>query len=304
MVNLSQIISDLKQVFEPSLAEKLGEVLSRYFDEISKSVFSAELAKLIDAVHTLSVSVNELTEAQKRVGERLSAVEDRLGRVEKIIEELAEAQRKFEERLSAVEDRLGKVEKVIEDLIEANRRAEERLTRLEKVVEELSEANRKAEERLTRLEKVVEELAQAQKRTEEALIKLTRRVDMIQERLEGVSNSVGYSLENTAYKALPKLLKSEGIEVIGKLVRRYYGEYQINLWGEGKRNGEKILLLGEVKVRPSRSEIRRFLKIAEEIGKREKKETYLLFVAHDYHPSIETYLKESGIKYYWSYELE
>lgn len=255
MVNLSQIISDLKQVFEPSIAEKLGEVLSRYFDEISKSVFSAELAKLIDAVHTLSVSVNELTEAQKR----------------------------FEERLSAVEDRLGKVEKVIE---------------------ELSEANRRAEERLTRLEKVVEELAQAQKRTEEALIKLTRRGDMIQERLEGVSNSVGYSLGNTAYKALPKLLKSEGIEVVGKLVRRYYGEYQINLWGEGKRNGEKILLLGEVKVRPSRSEIRRFLKIAEEIGKREKKETYLLFVAHDYHPSIETYLKESGIKYYWSYELE
>ena len=283
MVNLSQIISDLKQVFEPSIAEKLGEVLSRYFDEISKSVFSAELAKLIDAVHTLSVSVNELTEAQKRFEERLSTVEDRLGRVEKIIEELAEAQRKFEERLSAVEDRLGKVEKVIEELIEANRRAEERLTRLEKVVEEL---------------------AQAQKRTEEALIRLTRRVDMIQERLEGVSNSVGYSLGNTAYKALPKLLKSEGIDVIGKLVRRYYGEYQINLWGEGKRNGEKILLLGEVKVRPSRSEIRRFLKIAEEIGKREKKETYLLFVAHDYHPSIETYLKESGIKHYWSYELE
>jgi len=283
MVNLSQIISDLKQVFEPSIAEKLGEVLSRYFDEISKSVFSAELAKLIDAVHTLSVSVNELTEAQKRFEERLSAVEDRLGRVEKIIEELAEAQRKFEERLSAVEDRLGKVEKVIEELIEANRRAEERLTRLEKVVEEL---------------------AQAQKRTEEALIKLTRRVDMIQERLEGVSNSVGYSLENAAYKALPKLLRSEGIEVIGKLVRRYYGEYQINLWGEAKRDGEKILLLGEVKVRPSKSEIRRFLKIAEEIGKREKKETYLLFVAHDYHPSIETYLKGSGIKYYWSYELE
>jgi archaellum component FlaC len=276
MVNLSQIISDLKQVFEPSIAEKLGEVLSRYFDEISKSVFSAELAKLIDAVHTLSVSVNELTEAQKR----------------------------SEERLSAVEDRLGKVEKVIEELSEANRRAQERLTRLEKVVEELSEANRRAEERLTRLEKVVEELAQAQKRTEEALIKLTRRVDMIQERLEGVSNSVGYSLGNTAYKALPKLLKSEGIEVIGKLVRRYYGEYQINLWGEGKRNGEKILLLGEVKVRPSKSEIRRFLKIAEEIRKSEKKETYLLFVAHDYHPSIETYLKESGIKYYWSYELE
>jgi uncharacterized coiled-coil protein SlyX len=199
------------------------------------------------------------------------------------VNELTEAQKRFEERLSAVEDRLGKAEKVIE---------------------ELSEANRRAEERLTRLEKVVEELAQAQKRTEEALIRLTRRGDMIQERLEGLSNSVGYSLENTAYKALPKLLRSEGIEVIGKLVRRYYGEYQINLWGEGKRNGEKILLLGEVKVRPSKSEIRRFLKIAEEIGKREKKETYLLFVAHDYHPSIETYLKESGIKYYWSYELE
>ncbi len=45
------------------------------------------------------------------------------------------------------------------------------------------------------------------------------------------------------------------------------------------------------------------MKIAEEIKKKEKKEAYLLFVAHDFPPAIEELLKKKGIRYYWSYEF-
>ncbi|MCR4320872.1 MAG: hypothetical protein NUV74_11125 [Candidatus Brocadiaceae bacterium] len=63
--------------------------------------------------------------------------------------------------------------------------------------------------------------------------------------------------------------------------------------------------LREVKVRPSKKEIDRFLKITEWIKRVEEcPETYLLFVAHDYHPDTEQYLKGKGIRYFWSYELE
>ena len=175
---------------------------------------------------------------------------------------------------------------------------------LTKSVNALAEAQKKSEERLTKLEIAVEQLAEAQRRTEETLNKLIKRVDFIEERLEGISNSVGYSLENNAYKSLPILLKKEGIEVEGKLIRRYYEDNQINIWGKGRKNGKALLILGEVKVRPSKKEIDRFLRIVETITKKEEKNAFILFVAHDYHPNIERYLKEKNIKYYWSFELE
>ncbi len=154
------------------------------------------------------------------------------------------------------------------------------------------------------LTKTVKELAEAQKKTEESLNKLIKRVDIIEERIEGISNSVGYSLENNAYRNLPTLLKKEGIEVEGRLKRRYYEENQLNIWGEGKKDNKTILILGEVKVRPSKKEIDKFIRLVDMIANKEKKEAFSVFVAHDYHPNTERYLREKGIKYYWSYELD
>ena len=215
----------------------------------------------------------------------------------KSVNALAEAQKKSEERLT-------KLEITVNALAEAQKKSEERLTKLEIAVGELAEAQKKSEERLTKLEITVNALAEAQKRTEETLNKLIKRVDFIEERLEGISNSVGYSLENNAYKSLPILLKKEGVEVEGKLIRRYYEDNQINVWGKGRKNGKTLLILGEVKVRPSKKEIDKFLRIVETITKKEKMDAFVLFIAHDYHPNIERYLKEKDIKYYWSFELE
>jgi predicted CopG family antitoxin len=158
------------------------------------------------------------------------------------------------------------------------------------------------------LKQVVKELAEAQKRTEISLNRLIGRVDLVEDRLEGISNSVGYSLEDKSYKSLPDLLKKEDIVVEGNMIRRYYRignkDQQINIFAKGRRNGKEILILGEVKVRPSKTEIDRFLKIAEQVRKEEgNPETYLLFVANDYHPNTEQYLKEKGIRYFWSYEF-
>jgi len=206
------------------------------------------------------------------------------------VRELAEAQKRSEERLT-------KLEITVQELAEAQKKTEER-------VNELAEAQKRSEERLTKLEITVQELAEAQKKTEETLNKLIKRVDIIEERLEGISNSVGYSLENNTYKSLPILLKKEGIEVEGRLIRRYYEDNQLNIWGKGKKNGKTLLILGEVKVRPSRKEIDKFLRLVDTITKKEKKDAFPVFVAHDYHPNTERYLNEKGIKYYWSYELE
>ncbi len=197
----------------------------------------------------------------------------------------------------------------VKKLVAAQAKSEERLTRLEKAVEELTVAQAKSEERLTRLEKTVEELAEAQKRTEEEITKLVKRMDVFEDRLEGISNSVGYGLENSAYRNLPKLLAERySLKVEGRLVRRYINlgqkAIQVNIYGHARKNGKRFLILGECKVRPSKKEIGRFEKYAMRIAKQEnEEEVFLLFVAHDFPPQIEELLQNKGIAYFWSYEF-
>lgn len=216
--------------------------------------------------------------------------------------ELKEIVRDIGIKVGALTDAQKKTEIKVEELAEAQKRTEIK-------VEELAEAQKESQREISRLDKSLQELAEAQKRTEISINKLVGRVEAIEERLEGISNSVGYSLEDKAFKALPPILEKEGVKVTGRIIRRYYRigdkDNQINIFARAVKNGQEILILGEAKVRPSKKEIDRFLKITESVKKAEKNpEIYLLFVANDYHPHTEQYLQEKGIRYFWSYELD
>lgn len=175
----------------------------------------------------------------------------------------------------------------------------------EKHLGELVEVEKRTEERLEKLAARVEELSEAQRRTEESLLILTHRVQVVEDRLEGVSHSVGYSLENAAFKALPALLfERYGIAVQGRLVRRYIGDRQVNIFGRARRDGQEVVVIGECKVRPSRKEVVRFLKIARRLADQEGWEEVLcLFVAHDFPPVVEQYLRDRQVPIFWSYEF-
>jgi len=297
MIDTLEILEELKETFEPPQAERLARLLARLYKDIANTVTKEEFKELTEVVKKLSERIDRLAEAQEKTEERINALAEAQRRTEERVNELAEAQRRTEESLESfkrtTEENFNRVWKAIDELAEAQRRTEE----------SLESFKRTTEENFNRVWKAIDELAEAQRRTEESLNRLIKRVDIIEERLEGVSNSVGYSLENSAYKALPLLLKKEGVEVSGRLIRRYWQENQINIWGKGRQRGKEILILGEAKVRPSKKEIDRFIKIAEEIKRKEKKDAFLLFVAHDFPPAIEEYLKHKGIRYYWSYEF-
>ncbi len=236
----------------------------------------------------------------REIGERLTkkdfeAFEKRFEafaeRTEENFRRLFEAQRKTEEHLN--------------ELAEAQKRTEERLSAFEK----------QTEENFNRVWKAINELAEAQKRTEEEIRQLTarmdqfeRRLEKVEDRLEGLSDTVGYTLENRAYKALPEILTRYGIEVKDRLLRRYVRvgkkERQLNIYGYGRRNGEKVLILGEAKVRPSKKEISRFEKLCRALEEQEGLPVFRLFVAHDFPPAIEEDLHRRGILPVWSYDLE
>ena len=121
-------------------------------------------------------------------------------------------------------------------------------------------------ERMDQLSLRMEQLAIAQTKTEEKLSKLTETVGNMQKELGGLSHSVGYNLENQAYRALPNLLKERyGIEVEGKLVREYLelpdgSEEEINIFGKGKVKGKEVYIIGEAKTNLTEKDISNFKK--------------------------------------------
>ena len=203
----------------------------------------------------------------------------------------------FIKELENVDPKLRRV--LLSMLEELERQREESGTKHE--FNELKEIVRELGKTVRELSQHVNELAEAQKRTE-------ARAEEIKERLEGLSNTVGYTLESRAYKALPVILKAHGIEVEGRLLRRYVKigkkERQLNIYGYGLRAGERILIWGEAKVRPSRKEISRFERLCKALSEKEGLEVFKLFVAHDFLPTIEEELQQKGILPVWSYDLE
>jgi len=191
---------------------------------------------------------------------------------------------------------------VVRELAEAQKRTEQR-------VEELAEAQKRTEERLTRLEGVVEELAEAQKRTEEELRTLIKGQKEIRQELGGLSHTVGYRLEDEAFKALPELLRQEmGLEIKGRLKRDFVeiGEdryIEVNIIGEGTLNGRVYLIVGEAKTQLKKRDIDEFIKRADEIKRYIPKEQMRVLVTYHASPPVLRYAKDKGIKVFFSYEF-
>src|SRR3989338_6459856 len=177
---------------------------------------------------------------------------------------------------------------------------------LKGIVKELAEAQKRTEIK-------VGELAEAQKRTEEEIKKLTKTVKNVQKNLGGLSHTVGYHLEDRAYKTFPLLLKRDlGIEVEGRLIRRFfvYGrgkKDEVNIYGRGIKEGKEVIIIGESKSQLSKDDIDDFLDIVDRVTdytKSADKENVLIAVSYSVEPDIEEYAKKKDIKIYWSYELD
>jgi len=201
--------------------------------------------------------------------------------LEEAVTALAEAQRHFEERMVIFEQRMAAFE--------------ERLARLEEAVTALAEAQRHFEERLARLE-------ESQQRTEKRLSSLEKHVG-------GITHTIGYALENAAYRALPRLLQQDyGIQVLEALRRETLRlpdgtVVEVNILGKIKHGDTVKTLVGESKSQLSRRHIRRFLRSLRRL--REKfGEIFPLMVAHAAaEPDLKEHARAHGVAVYFSYEF-
>ena len=160
------------------------------------------------------------------------------------------------------------------------------------------------------LKTVVNELAEVQKRTEEELRTLVKEHKRTREILMGLSDTIGYGLEDKVIPYIKEFAKIEyGIEV-EVLDRRNIiypdGRFdEVNIYAEGKRDGERVYLIGECKSRPSKKDIDKLLMKAKRVEDYLKSKVEVFLIGYYYSPNVELYLKEKSdkIRYFKSFDF-
>ncbi len=287
MVDTLKLYNDLKKDLDQKAALKIAEVIGDLYGELQKTVTREEFTELTQIVKRLAVAqeriadaqeitevrLKELAEVQKRTEERLEQLTVRVDKLTIRVDELAQAQKRTEERLEQLTVRVDELAIRVDELAQAQKRTEERLEQLTVRVDELAEAQKRTEERLEQLTVRVDELAEAQKQTEFKLQRLTEEVRKLnadhaetRRQLGGITATIGYTLENESYKALPRLLQEDyGIIVQGRLDRDYIvdnqgKEIEINILGKAHQNGNELLIVGESKSQLSRNDVDKFIR--------------------------------------------
>ena len=206
---------------------------------------------------------------------------------------LAEKLTTFEQ--IATKDEVNELRDAIKQLAKAQSKTEERLN-------QLAEAQSKTEERLN-------QLAEAQRRTEKELAKLTIVVGRVQKNFGGLSDSIGFMLEDRALKALPALLKERfEIEVKGRLIRTFLENAQgkreeVNIYGKGLRNGSELVIIGESKSQLSKRHIARFKKKIERLAPVLEEEIFSLMITYMAEPEVMEQTETEKIPVFMSYEF-
>ncbi|NOZ78047.1 MAG: hypothetical protein GXP48_02465 [Acidobacteria bacterium] len=284
MLDTLAIYEELAKTFGPDAAKALASVLEKLYREIANTVSKQDFQELREAL-------TKLTQAQQRTEQRVEELATAQQRTEQRLEELATAQQRTEQRL--------------EELAQAQQRTEQRL-------EELAQAQQRTEQRVEELASGQRALVEAQARTEEEVRKLAKGLRETRQMVGGLSDAVGYGLEDRAIVSLPRILPDRaGVTVDGKLSRRWVRhaggrQDELNIFGKGHReDGSRVTILGEAKARLKKHDVDTFVKLVSRLkgsGMIEG-EPFLLMVSYQLHPDVEAHAREHGVLVIPSYEL-
>ncbi len=321
MPSQDQLSQRLSQAFEVKQAELLAEVIHDAYTELVKTSDFSELKLIVrelgQAQARTEQRVGELVQAQARTEQRVEELAQAQARTEQRVEELAQVQARTERRVEELAQAQTRTERRVEELAQVQARTEHNLSQLTERVDRLTEAQARTEHNLSQLTERVDRLTEAQTRTEHNLSQLTERVDRLTEAMDdtrkqlgGLAMTVGYTLENAAYKVLPTLLQEDfGLLVQNRLKRDYVTDtqgrtFEVNIFGDAIQGEESVKIIGESKSQLSIPDINRFIKRRLEPLRAVFAQVFPLVITHmTSGPDVEAYAKEQGIALYYSYEF-
>ena len=188
-------------------------------------------------------------------------------------------------------------EQIIDQRIKDVHVTKEDFSELKAIVKDIAAIQKRTETKL-------EELVDAQKRTEIALEKLSLGLDATRTELGGLSRSVSYSLENEAYRQLPRyLLETHGITITDRMVRFELEGEEINIFAKGSRNGKELFIVGESELKLSSvGKLGKLEKKVSLVKKRYEGECIPLMITHFVRPQVLEAANKKGIIIVQSFE--
>jgi hypothetical protein len=189
------------------------------------------------------------------------------------------------------------LEQIIDQRIKDVHVTKEDFSELKAIVKDIAAIQKRTETKL-------EELVDAQKRTEIALGKLSLGLDATRTELGGLSRSVSYSLENEAYRQLPRyLLETHGITITDRMVRFELEGEEINIFAKGSRNGKELFIVGESELKLSSvGKLRQLEKKVSLVKNRYDGECIPLMITHFVRPQVLDAANKKGIIIVQSFE--
>ena len=292
VIDTLSLYEKLKENMDPAAAEKLAQALATSLVQIEQSVRQATEGRLSRVEQALETLVRVTQEHSHEIAElRQASRENTLA--------IAELSKAVQENTSAI----AELRQTVSGLVEVTQRHSQEIAELRQMVQENTSA-------IAELRQAVRELVETTNKHAQVLRRLELDQQDIRKQLGGLAMAFGYRLEDDAYLALPRLLKQDyGIEVQGRLKRDYLVDRQgnhleVNILGEGVREGETITIVGESKAQLSANEIDRFLR---------RKVRRLQGVYPNLFPIIVTYMttspdvlehaRQRGVAVYFSYDF-
>jgi hypothetical protein len=140
--------------------------------------------------------------------------------------------------------------------------------------------------------------------------KLAEEQKETRKQVGGLATTIGYTLEDKAYKALPHLLKRDfGLIVQGQLKRAYITdnkgyELEVNITGQALQNGKTVTIIGESKNQLSKPKIDSFIRKRLQRFEGVVSDCFSVLVTYMMSSSdVEEYANTQGIAVYYSYDF-
>lgn len=247
--------------------------------------------------------------------EQASLLAHIVGDIRAIVREIAEMQRQTETAMQHTNER---IDRLIAAQQHTNRHVAEIASTHQQMGETLQHTVAHMEQLTMSFQQMAREhveLVEAQQRTEAVLQHLSKEHINTRKQVGGLATTVGYTLENEAYKALPKLLERDyGLIVQGRLTRSHVADdrgqhREIKIFGQGliqsgSENGQPVTIIGESKAQLSRNHIDAFIIKRLKRFERVFSTLFPLLVTHmTSSVEVEEYAKTQGIALYYSYDF-
>ena len=144
----------------------------------------------------------------------------------------------------------NELKEIVRDLGEAQRRTEAKVENLADTMREMAKTQTEMQHSMVEMQHSMVEMQRSQTEMQYSIAQLSRGLDDVRSIAGLNSQTLGYMLENEAYRNLPAWLKDRhGIEVSGRMIRQQIGDEEINLLVEARQGAEEILIVGESKSR-------------------------------------------------------